>query len=268
VSTGADIEDLLRRLAPRVLAALVRYYGNFELAEDAVQEALLAAALQWPARGVPDSPEGWLVTVASRRMTDQLRSEKVEMERSTIDGAAVSPNPRPRSISSLRRRSGMDASACCAQAPSELIVTSVGDASAARRGGASDGWSKVWPGALVILNNAPPRRVLPAMAFRAGVGSSRVLKNPSTSSGRSFDKLRMSGTFKDPLMVSLSNHHAEPVEVERESVFSTLLESHRGAIAARVSAPGQDSALSIDADAVTASNCPRPLRQYAHVVPA
>ncbi|MBA3472320.1 MAG: RNA polymerase sigma factor [Rubrobacter sp.] len=71
---GADIESLLRRLAPRVLAALVRRYGNFETAEDAVQEALLAAATQWP-DGMPDSPLGWLITVASRRMIDGLRSE-------------------------------------------------------------------------------------------------------------------------------------------------------------------------------------------------
>lgn len=75
MNVGTDIEDLLRRLAPRVLAALVRRYGHFEIAEDAVQEALLAAALQWPDGGVPDSPEGWLIRVASRRLTDQLRSE-------------------------------------------------------------------------------------------------------------------------------------------------------------------------------------------------
>jgi predicted RNA polymerase sigma factor len=81
VNAGDGIEDLLRRLAPQVLAALVRHYGNFETAEDAVQEALLAAATQWPARGVPDSPSGWLITVASRRMTDQLRSELASRQR-------------------------------------------------------------------------------------------------------------------------------------------------------------------------------------------
>ncbi|MEU6039487.1 sigma-70 family RNA polymerase sigma factor [Actinomadura sp. NPDC047616] len=75
------IEDLLRPLAPQVLAALVRHYGNFETAEDAVQEALLAAATQWPERGVPDSPSGWLIRVASRRMTDQLRSERASRHR-------------------------------------------------------------------------------------------------------------------------------------------------------------------------------------------
>ncbi len=68
-------EDLLRELAPRVLGALVRRYGGFDLCEDAVQEALLAAALSWPAEGVPDNPRGWLITVASRRLVDQVRAE-------------------------------------------------------------------------------------------------------------------------------------------------------------------------------------------------
>ena len=66
-------EDLLRQLAPQVLGALVRRFGHFDTAEDAVQEALLAAATQWPAEGIPASPRGWLITVASRRLTDLLR---------------------------------------------------------------------------------------------------------------------------------------------------------------------------------------------------
>jgi RNA polymerase sigma factor (sigma-70 family) len=81
VSNPGELEDLLRRLAPQVLAALTRHYGNFEAAEDAVQEALLAAATQWPGSGVPDRPTGWLITVASRRMTDQLRSELASRQR-------------------------------------------------------------------------------------------------------------------------------------------------------------------------------------------
>ena len=68
-------EHLLRDLAPQVLGALVRRFGDFAAAEDAVQEALLDAALQWPAEGLPDNQRGWLVRVAHRRMTDQLRSE-------------------------------------------------------------------------------------------------------------------------------------------------------------------------------------------------
>ncbi len=74
-------EDLLRDLAPQVLGAVVRRYGHFDTAEDAVQEALLAAATQWPADGVPGNPRGWLITVASRRLTDLLRSEQARQRR-------------------------------------------------------------------------------------------------------------------------------------------------------------------------------------------
>jgi RNA polymerase sigma factor (sigma-70 family) len=76
-----EVEDLLRRLAPRVLGAVVRRYGHFDTAEDATQEALLAAAMQWPKDGIPDNPPGWLITVASRRMTDLLRSEQARQRR-------------------------------------------------------------------------------------------------------------------------------------------------------------------------------------------
>ncbi|GGY28199.1 RNA polymerase sigma factor [Streptomyces djakartensis] len=74
-------EDLLRELAPQVLGVLVRRYGAFDACEDAVQEALLAAALRWPGEGVPDSPRGWLVTVASRKLVDQVRSEAARRRR-------------------------------------------------------------------------------------------------------------------------------------------------------------------------------------------
>lgn len=74
-------EDLLRELAPQVLGALVRRYDNFELCEDAVQEALLAAALRWPTEGVPANPRGWLITVATRRLIDQVRSEQAMKHR-------------------------------------------------------------------------------------------------------------------------------------------------------------------------------------------
>ena len=75
------VADLLRRLAPQVLGAVVRRYGHFDLAEDAVQEALLAAATRWPKDGNPDDPRGWLITVASRRLTDLLRSEQARRRR-------------------------------------------------------------------------------------------------------------------------------------------------------------------------------------------
>jgi RNA polymerase sigma factor (sigma-70 family) len=74
-------ENLLRELAPRVLAAMLRRFRNFYAAEDAVQEALLAAALQWPNEGVPDNPRGWLFQVACRRMADHLRSELARRRR-------------------------------------------------------------------------------------------------------------------------------------------------------------------------------------------
>ncbi len=75
------IEDLLRELAPQVLGVLARRHGQFDAAEDAVQEALLAAALQWPADGVPDNPRSWLLAVASRRLVDEWRSESARRRR-------------------------------------------------------------------------------------------------------------------------------------------------------------------------------------------
>src|SRR5579859_5862319 len=79
--TAAEAEDLLRHLAPQVLGAVVRRYGNFDLAEDATQEAMAAAAMQWPRDGPPENPRAWLITVASRRLTDLLRSEQARRER-------------------------------------------------------------------------------------------------------------------------------------------------------------------------------------------
>ena len=77
----AATEDLLRELAPQVLGVLVRRHGQFEECEDAVQEALIAAAANWPAGGVPDNPRGWLVTAASRRFIDQVRSDRARRAR-------------------------------------------------------------------------------------------------------------------------------------------------------------------------------------------
>lgn len=79
--TDTDVEDLLRHLTPQVLGAVVRRYGNFDTAEDAVQEALLAALTQWPRDGLPENPRAWLVTVASRRLTDLLRRDQARRRR-------------------------------------------------------------------------------------------------------------------------------------------------------------------------------------------
>jgi len=77
-------EHLLRDLAPQVLGFVVRRYGDFSASEDAVQEALLAAALQWPEQGVPDNPRGWLIQVAVRRMTDHIRAEIARRRREAV----------------------------------------------------------------------------------------------------------------------------------------------------------------------------------------
>lgn len=76
-------ERLLRDLAPQVLGAVIRRFHDFADAEDAVQEALIAASVQWPREGVPGNPRGWLYQVACRRMTDQIRSESARRRRET-----------------------------------------------------------------------------------------------------------------------------------------------------------------------------------------
>jgi RNA polymerase sigma factor (sigma-70 family) len=84
-----NLEDLLRRLAPQVLGALMRRYGALDTCEDAVQEALLAAATQWPIDGTPDNPYGWLVTVATRRLVDWVRSDSARRRREDTDALEV-----------------------------------------------------------------------------------------------------------------------------------------------------------------------------------
>ena len=84
-----SVEGLLRQLAPEVLGVLLRRHGQFDACEDAVQEALLAAALQWPSEGVPEHPRAWLIMVASRRLTDAWRAEHARRDREHTDFAAV-----------------------------------------------------------------------------------------------------------------------------------------------------------------------------------
>ena len=82
---GTVVEDLLRDLAPRVLGVVARKYRDFDTAEDAVQEALLAAVRTWPQQGVPDSPEAWLITTASRRLINMWRGDDARRRREELD---------------------------------------------------------------------------------------------------------------------------------------------------------------------------------------
>jgi RNA polymerase sigma factor (sigma-70 family) len=97
LTNDARIEGLLRELAPQALGVLVRRHGQFDACEDAVQEAVLAAALQWPKDGVPDSPLAWLITVGERRLTDEWRSESARRRReetgAVLDVAGHAPAP-------------------------------------------------------------------------------------------------------------------------------------------------------------------------------
>ncbi|MER7498785.1 sigma-70 family RNA polymerase sigma factor [Nonomuraea pusilla] len=92
MSASERLGDLLRELAPQVLGVLLRRHGGLEECEDAVQEALLAAATQWPAEGLPDNPRSWLVTVAARRLVDQVRSEQARRRREVTAAAREAPD--------------------------------------------------------------------------------------------------------------------------------------------------------------------------------
>ena len=97
VSNTAVIEGLLRDLAPQVLGILVRRNHDFDACEDAVQDALVEAALAWLANGIPDNPKGWLVTVASRRLIERWRNEAARRRREAaalaIDEREIDPGP-------------------------------------------------------------------------------------------------------------------------------------------------------------------------------
>jgi len=91
VTGDPSTEDLLRELAPQVLGMLMRRYAGLDSCEDAVQEALLTAATQWPSSGRPDNPRAWLLTVASRRLADILRSESARRVREDAVYLATPP---------------------------------------------------------------------------------------------------------------------------------------------------------------------------------
>ncbi|GAA1004003.1 RNA polymerase sigma24 factor [Acrocarpospora pleiomorpha] len=94
-SRSTGVEGLLRALAPQALGALVRRYGGFDTCEDAVQEALLAAAVQWPRDGIPANPKGWLITVASRRRIELWREDSARRRREESAAALTPPDPDP-----------------------------------------------------------------------------------------------------------------------------------------------------------------------------
>jgi RNA polymerase sigma factor (sigma-70 family) len=97
VTAGTGVEDLLRELAPKVLGVVARRYADFADAEDAAQEALIAAAAAWPRDGLPDNPLGWLVRVASRRLASAYRGEEARRRREELAASwSVSP-PAPAS---------------------------------------------------------------------------------------------------------------------------------------------------------------------------
>src|SRR5215203_3691312 len=91
MTVGDPCEDVWREASPHVLAALVRRYGDFDASEDAVQEALLAAARQWPDEGLPDNPRAWLIRVASRRLIDARRAARARTRRELAVADEVEP---------------------------------------------------------------------------------------------------------------------------------------------------------------------------------
>jgi RNA polymerase sigma factor (sigma-70 family) len=95
LSAPQETEELLRTLAPQVLGALVRRFSDFDICEDAVQEALLAAALEWAADGVPENPRGWLTVVATRRRADMWRSDSARRRREAATLASAPQDIEP-----------------------------------------------------------------------------------------------------------------------------------------------------------------------------
>ena len=95
MTRSASIEDLLRVQAPQVLGVIVGRFGDFDAAEDAVQEALLTAAVRWPVDGVPDNPRGWLIQAASRKLYDQTRSDQARRRRERLAARLDPPPPEP-----------------------------------------------------------------------------------------------------------------------------------------------------------------------------
>ncbi|HEX4212788.1 MAG TPA: DUF6596 domain-containing protein [Candidatus Dormibacteraeota bacterium] len=125
------LEDLLRPLVPQVLGSLVRRWGRFDVCEEAVQEALIAASVQWPEQGVPDSPSGWLITVANRRIADWSRSDIARRRREDRIAAAEPVDSRVAPPADADRLGGRDDTLamlflCChpaLSAPTQIALT-------------------------------------------------------------------------------------------------------------------------------------------------
>ncbi|AWB96342.1 RNA polymerase subunit sigma-24 [Agromyces badenianii] len=118
----SDAVRALRAAAPSALAVLVRRYGDFAACEDAVQEALIAAAAQWPRDGVPDSPRAWLVRVASRRYIDEVRADVARRRR---ESRAVELEPEPAPVAAVDDTLTLFL-LCCHPAlsrPAQLVLT-------------------------------------------------------------------------------------------------------------------------------------------------
>jgi RNA polymerase sigma factor (sigma-70 family) len=123
VTAAEPVAGLLRELAPRVLGVLVRRNGDFDDCEDAVQEALLAAAVSWPVDGVPTNPTGWLITTASRRLVETWRKESARRRRE--DAYALEPAPTPGAASPVDDTLALLFLCCHSElaAPSQVALT-------------------------------------------------------------------------------------------------------------------------------------------------
>ncbi|MEU5258385.1 DUF6596 domain-containing protein [Amycolatopsis sp. NPDC021455] len=95
---GDAVARLVRDEGTRVLATLVRVTGSVDLAEDAVQDAVVRALETWPRDGVPGNPRGWLLVAARRRAVDVVRREAKRLGKEAVAMPAVDPSPDPVSV--------------------------------------------------------------------------------------------------------------------------------------------------------------------------
>ena len=100
--TGAvdatDIERVFRAESGRAVASLVRFFGDIDIAEEAVQEAFEIATKRWPDSGLPPSPAGWIITTARNRGIDRLRREASRNDRHKQALLCTRPTSTRRSV--------------------------------------------------------------------------------------------------------------------------------------------------------------------------